>query len=65
MAYHYVIEYFCLLVMDTFGHGLVGGVEESRACIVKMILRYMITICEVLMQFYRSLMFTSLLACVS
>lgn len=25
MAFHYVIGYFCLLIMDKFGHRLVGG----------------------------------------
>ena len=25
MALHCVVGYFCLLIMDTFGHGLIGG----------------------------------------
>jgi len=30
MAFHYVIWYFCFLIMDTFGHGLVGGFDRKN-----------------------------------
>ena len=30
MTFHCVVGYFCLHIMDTFGHGLVGGFSEKN-----------------------------------
>ena len=37
MVFHYVIEYFCLLIMDTSGHGLVGDSMERVGLVCTLV----------------------------